>query len=81
MRKSQGLISVLLFSLAVLMTAAVNETKTNAALNCSDLKKCSGEAGCPSGGNLSGCTITCTNGGYAYCNSGGGGEEEEMLVE
>ena len=79
MRKSQGLFSVLLFSLAVLMTAAFNETKTNAALNCADLKKCSGEAGCPSGGNLSGCTITCTNGGYAYCNSVG--DEEEMLVE
>jgi hypothetical protein len=60
------------------MTAAVNETKINAALNCADLKKCSGEAGCPSGGNLSGCTITCTNGGYAYCNSVG---DEELLLE
>jgi hypothetical protein len=81
MRKSQGIIGVLVFSLSLLVTMAINERTHAAGIYCNDLKKCSGEAGCPSGGSLSGCTLTCVNGGYAYCNSNGGGDDDDFLIE
>jgi hypothetical protein len=75
MKKSRFFIGVLSLSLTVLMSIAF-ATSSSASLFCSDLRNCSGQAGCSGAGSVSGCTITCTDGSSVTCNSNGGGEEE-----
>jgi len=66
------LICALLLSSIALGNAAVGERTAKASegggLWCKNLVNCNGEAGCPSGGSLTGCVISCTNGGEAVCN-------------
>ena len=69
MRKAWFLTGALSISMIALTCIAANGWKASAAgLYCNDLKKCSGEAGCPSGGSVTGCEISCANGGTAWCN-------------
>jgi len=71
--KKNWLAYLLTVTLLVLGVAAANQNSA-ASLYCSDLAKCSGEAGCPSGGNVDWCYINCTNGGTVLCNVRGDDE-------
>jgi len=68
MKKSSVLVVALFVSLFILgVTARIQSTQAS-GLYCSDLAKCTGEAGCPSGGSITGCEIDCVNGGGVFCN-------------
>lgn len=69
MRKKWFLTSALSILLVTLTSVAATEWKAAAdGLYCFNLKGCSGEAGCPSGGSVTGCEISCVNGGGVFCN-------------
>jgi len=58
---------ILLLSLVGLLGLAMGERKAEADLFCWDLQRCSGQAGCPSGGDQGECHIFCKNGGMVAC--------------
>jgi hypothetical protein len=69
MKKRRFLICALLLSSVGLINAALGHDTAKASLYCSDLVKCSGQAGCPSGGSVdAACIINCVNGGTVSCN-------------
>ena len=69
MKKAWFLTGALSISMIALTCIAANGWNAAASgLYCNDLKKCNGEAGCPSGGSVTGCEISCVNGGTAWCN-------------
>jgi hypothetical protein len=59
----------LLVAFSILLVLCMVAGTLKAGLYCYQLKDCSGGAGCAWGGNLNGCTITCTGGGQAECDS------------
>lgn len=61
--------------------AAVNSSPVSAGLYCSQLKKCTGDAGCSNTGSAVNCFIYCGDDSRVSCPYASGGEEEEMLIE
>ena len=80
MKKFKALIMVLTITFLA-MTGIAIEQATDAQsepnLQCIDLTNCSGSASCNSSGTVSGCTITCRNGGTITCPPArpGGGDD------
>ncbi len=70
MRKFRMLMLGLTLSFSA-MTCIAIEQATNAQqepnLQCIDLTNCGGSASCNSAGTVSGCTVTCRNGGTIHC--------------
>ena len=67
MKRDLLLIGLLLFSAIVLTGAALRPPTVTAGLYCSQLRACSGDAGCSQGGSTDGCTITCGDGSTVIC--------------
>lgn len=80
MKKRKTLLATLALSLAMLANAAFNSPVAGAGLYCSDLKGCSGEAGCSNSGSSNGCKITCGDGTSVECKTGGS-DDDGMLID
>jgi len=75
MKKSWVLIFALSLSAVGLTDAAFNSQTVSAneplGLYCSQLRGCTGDAGCQNSGSASGCTITCGDNTTVVCPYGG----------
>lgn len=67
-RKNRVLIALLSVGVAAMSYLSAPPKSAQALLQCSDLKACTGEAGCFNGGDPIGCTIYCTGGGKTICD-------------
>lgn len=68
MRKLWMTVNALLLLLFLLFESFLMKS-ARADIHCSDLASCSGAAGCAGPGSVSGCTITCDEGGQIRCLS------------
>jgi hypothetical protein len=76
MKKSSIAIAILLFSAAVLTDAALKPQTVTAGLYCSQLRNCTGDAGCANSGSANGCVITCGDNSSVECVPSGHGDDD-----
>ena len=62
-KKTSAVIVALSLSLAVLGALQFSKPASADGIYCDDLLECKGDKGCPNGGSVSGCSISCSGGG------------------
>jgi hypothetical protein len=71
MKRTWLIIGALVLSLATLAETAFVQP-TSADIKCSQLRGCTGAAGCFGPGDVNGCQLICQGGGTANCDTEGG---------
>jgi hypothetical protein len=66
-KKAAFLMAIVIFVFAMFMTVNVKAVAPG-GVYCSDLANCSGSAGCPDYGSVTGCVIDCSGGGSVWCD-------------